>query len=311
MIRNLAKTPVLRASAVIVVLVAFAAVARAVTAPDPALLAASKHLGEIESLIAKKKLDEAVLASIKLFQLDASACREVRVHSIGGKTETGEDISARTLLNQIVLLDPKQTAFKSARYLVAILAHELVHCRQHEEFYALAVATDPRLKALAPQIPTLRALADLQELARRAVAPKNPQLAAYKEKTILLGIRALPQEMLAYADAVASDFQAVDRTLGELTEMEAALAAFSIPGVLVAPSGMGPFDRVSPEFASQYRFLMLATTAFLRQRKLLGGTDSSFCQLDNFAPVPLAARYEKKCEEAKEFLKEHLAAVPE
>jgi hypothetical protein len=97
----------------------------------------NKNLKKIDELLKKNKLQEAIEFSLKEFHINHTECRSFKIKSITEKTEENEQISAKTTFEQIVQLDPLGNSFKTANFLVSILIHESIHCKQHEEQYQL------------------------------------------------------------------------------------------------------------------------------------------------------------------------------
>ena len=274
--------------------------------------AANPSFNKIDQLLQQKKYKEAIDLSLTTFKLDHSQCRNILPETITGKDDQGREVTARTLLNQNVVLDPQQFAFKNARYLVSVLTHEFTHCKQHESAYQVAISTDPRLKNFAKKIPTLLALSDLEELAGRIVDKTNKNsskdIASFQQKLAALKIEASPEQIEAYASDVVSDVVALNHTLNDLQEMEASLEAFHHSDVLPPPASENLADI---EFAFQLRYLMTSTSAFMRHRALLGMKGDNLCRLINFVPNPLVPQYEKVCKESVSQLQRFLKNVPE
>lgn len=263
----------------------------------------NQRLTHIEIFIAQKKQTDAIQAALSMFNLNASNCRAIEARPITYKDDGGNDIVAHTQLDQTVVLDSKGLAFKSARFLVTMLAQQIAHCDQNQKLYSLALANDRALAALKDKVIYLRHLGDLDEIA--GVALKNSPAKAdaakkFKQLAAKYGLTLTPEQLNKLSDQVAADLQNYQRTLAELNSMEGALKAFEVPGVLTPPAAGA---KPSPEFLFNQTTLLLSTNAFLKSRQLFGSEGKAVCQVINYVPFALALQHERNCHEAIEFLK--------
>jgi hypothetical protein len=280
-------------------IVAFSAGAVPVAEPTVSADAVlDERIAEIEKALAEKNYPAAVQAALKNFGLNPSACRGIETRPINVKDESGSDIVAHTRLDQVVVIDPRQPVMKSARYLVSVLAHEMTHCEQNQQMYALALANDPALATLRGKLTQLRALADLEDVANVAAqaSPAKAEAAGkFKAMAARHGLAITPEALLEASRRVVVDIQSLKRTLAELHEMEASLRAFELPGVLKPPkAGAKP----SEEFQFQYNFLMLTTNKLVRTRQLQGAEGGSICKMSNFVPFEMTLQHERNCVES-------------
>lgn len=269
------------------------------------------RLSEIQQLIEKKSYTEAIRKALSNFNLNASNCRGIDTRFIEARDENGNEVIAHTQLDQIVVLDPRQIAFQSGRYLVSMLAHETTHCDQNQQLYTLALNSDPALAPLKDKIPLLRVLADLDELA--TVALKDTPVKAeanskFKSIAARYGLELSPQALVTLARQFMDDVTLYKRNLAELHEMEASLRAFEMPGVLLAPKAN---QKASVEFAFQYRFLLMSTNRFVKTRQLAGAVGEQICRLENIVPFSITLQEERTCAESIRMAKDFLAKVPE
>ncbi len=269
------------------------------------------RLAEVSQLIEKKSYTEAIRKALSGFNIDASACRGIDTRFIETRDEAGNEIIAHTQLDQIVVLDPRQTGFQSARYLVSLLAHEITHCDQNQQLYRLALNADPALAPLKDKVPLLRVLADLDELASVALKDTPVKTAANEKFKMLMarhGLELSPQSLVALARQFMADVIVYKKNLAELHEMEASLRAFELPGILSAPKAN---QKASDEFAFQYRFLLMSTNRFVKSRQLAGFTGEMVCRLGNLVPFSMTLQHERTCAESVRLVKDFLTKVPE
>ncbi|MBI3556743.1 MAG: hypothetical protein HY074_10810 [Deltaproteobacteria bacterium] len=281
-----------------------------VTLPSADTILQSRLL-EVEQLIEKKNYSEAIRKALSNFNLNATNCRGIDTRFIEGRDENGSEVIAHTQLDQIVVLDPRQTGFQSARFLVSLLAHETTHCDQNQQLYTLALNADPALAPLKDKVALLRVLADLDELA--AVALKDTPVKAdanakFKLITARHGLDVTPQALVAMARQFMADVVVYKKNLAELHEMEASLRAFELPGVLTPPKAQ---QKASEEFAFQYRFLLMSTNHFVKTRQLAGFTGDMACRLGNLVPYAMTLQHERTCAESVRLVKDFLAKIPE
>ncbi|MBI3543326.1 MAG: hypothetical protein HY075_08660 [Deltaproteobacteria bacterium] len=271
----------------------------------------AKHRAEVDALLARKSYSEAVQTALKAFNLDASNCRGVDTHFIEARDGEGHELIAHTRLDQIVVLDPRQTAFKNARYLVSVLAHEIAHCDQNQQLFSLAVRGDPQLAKLRNKVNLLRVLAELDELAGVALKDspaKADANARFKQLAARYGLELTPPELLALSRRFIEDVASYKRPLDDLLDMEAGLRAFEAPGAVPPPSAG---QKPSEEFAYHYRFLLVSTNKFLRQRQLLGADAEMFCRLANVVPFELTMHYERICADSVRMVRDFISRIPE
>jgi hypothetical protein len=266
----------------------------------------TSNLAKIDKLLQEKNLVGAVQAAITTFGINASNCRAVQTRPIQTHDELGNEIVGQTRLDQVIALDPNQIVFKSARFLVSILAHEVTHCDQNQKMFAMAMASDPALAPLREKVTLLRDMADLDDLASLATKD-NPQKAAAAEQFKALaakhGLDLAPDKLIPLSLRVIEDVSIYKRTLADLQEMEAALRAFELPGVIPPPSGK---EKPSPEFAFQYNYLMLSTNKLLRARAMLGAQGPTVCRMGNFVPFEMTMQQERTCTESVRLLQTFL-----
>lgn len=276
-----------------------------------------QRLAAIDALLAKKDYPGAIQTSLSMFSLNASSCRGIDTHEINFRDDLGNAIVAHTRLDQIIVFDPRQVAFRNARMLVAVLAHEIAHCDQNQKMYAMSLATDKELAPLKDKIPLLRVLADLDEVANVAAEtgtvkadPKVRAEAQVKFKALMAkhGLDLSPERLIAMSKRFVDNVAIYKRTLGDLHEMEASLKAFEVPGILTPPAASEP--KASDEFALQYRFLLLSTNKFLRARMLLGTSQEVMCKLVNAVPFDQALQQERNCVESLRLIRSYFTKVP-
>lgn len=255
-----------------------------------------KHLEEIQSKIDQKKYLDAVYLAIRKFDLDDSACKGFEVHKITSTDENGNALLARTPLTQTVAIDPEAGAFKTAKFLVSTLAHEITHCHQHEKLYLQAVQSDAALEPLKKaNVLELRVLSDLDELSSVAETSGPLQAQAqekFKNRAEKLGLKLSAAEFIALAKTAAKDIQSYAEKMGPLTEMQAIEASFEVPGLLESK------DSASEEYRFHMRALEKETQLFIRGRKLLGANEDIYCRLSNAVPFSLTVSAERTCLEA-------------
>lgn len=269
----------------------------------------NQRLTHIEIQLAKKKYAEAIQSAISMFSLNASACRSIDAHVINSKDAAGNDVAAHTRLDQVVVLDPRHVAFKSARFLVSLLAQQITHCEQNQKLYVLAVNRDPHLAPLKGKVAFLRNLADLDELASQAAGnspAKTDAAAKFKNLSAKYDLTLAPEQFGKLTDRVSENIQTMQRTLGDLHGMEAALKAFELPGILEGPARGA---KASPEFAFNYTTLLTATNRFVRLRQLFGAEGKTVCQVTNYVPFDMALQHERNCNESIQLLKSYAPQI--
>jgi hypothetical protein len=267
------------------------------------------RLKAIDELIAKKDFNVAVRIALNAFNIESEVCRSVEVRPIEGRNAVGDSIIAQTRLDQTLVVNPREIAFKNSRFLVSVLAHEVTHCAQNQKMYRMAVNSDPELAALQEKVPSLKTLADLEDLA--TVATKDsPARAEAEKKFKALSARVAgglsADKILAASHRVMEDIQVYEKSLGELHEMEASLRAFEVPGVLTSPKAN---EKPSEEFAFQYRYLMVSTNHFLKTRALFGARGDNACKVANFVPFEMTLQHERTCTEAVRLIETYISKI--
>lgn len=257
-------------------------------------------LSDIQKLIDQKKYIDAVHTSIRHFNLDDSACKAFEVRPISAQDSEGNTYLTHTPYTQIVTLDPTALAFKSARFLVSFLAHETVHCHQHQRLFMQAVQTDARLEPFKKAgLLELKLMSDLDELANVASKEgplKQQALKEFNAKLEKAGATMSVEEFVKLAAIAVSDMRNFEQKLGTLVEMQSILASFEVAGLL------SPTQTKLPEFQFHLHALEKATQSFIHERKLLGASDELYCKLSNSVPFSLTIQVERTCMEAMAFL---------
>lgn len=258
-----------------------------------------ERLQHIDDLLKKKEHGAAISTAVSMFKLDSSACRAIVSFPIPDRSADGEKLIARTTLDQTVILNPEQAAFKNARYLVSVLAHEITVCNQNQNLYAMSLKTDMELTPLKHKVPLLYKLADLDDLAALSVknATKNSAaaLSQFKKMAQKMGLELTPQQVIELTKRVIEDVQVFKRTMADVLDMEATLSALELPGVVRLPKAN---EAASEEFIFHYRYLMHSTNKLLRTRQLFGATGDTVCQLVNYVPFEMTLQSQRNCVEA-------------
>lgn len=259
-------------------------------------------LNRVEQLIVEKRFTEAIRTAVEDFEIDISQCADIKVQTILDKTTQDEQISARTSYDQIIILDPDQVAFQSARFLISTLMHEATHCRQHQKIYEQLVLRNKNLADFLP-LKSLKDLATLDKLANQK------DVSLFNKKAGGLLKQTDPKWFMDLTNEMVNGAQVFDQLVGEVIEMQACLEAFMRTDVLSAPIGS---EKASTEFAFQYRYLMNAFVTFKHKRQIMGATtDSEVCSLNNVVPSILQNDFEISCIQSAALLNKYLENVPE